>query len=209
MENTFKISGVILFDPKEMTSKQSRQGEWKKTAMVMLEPDLGRNEKGIAEYYAWFIKKHFNLPLQKPLRDAHVTFINDRASDMNGEWKDVKKKWNGKKIEITVHVDPFVGIKNRKGNFCDWWLTIPYEHRGELQSIREELGLNSRPFFGIHMTIGTALNQYPKFEEDYEYPKQYGIKCMGMYEEHSEYLLKIAQNGKLNLGEIPTHQKNN
>jgi len=207
MENTFKISGVILFDPKEITSKQSRQGEWKKTAMVMLEPDLGRNEKGITEYYAWFIKKHFNLPLQKPIRNAHVTFINDRASDIkNNNWEEVKKKWNGKKIDVVVHVDPFLGIKNRKGNYCDWWLTVPYEYRGELHSIREELGLRARPYFGLHMTIGTAFNFYPRFEEDYEYPKQYVTRCIGMYKEHSEYLLNMAQNDKLNLGEIPIHE---
>lgn len=208
MKNTIKISGVILFDPKEITSKQTRQGEWKKTAMVLLEPDLGRGEKGITEYYAWFIQKHFSLPLQKPLRNAHVTFVNDRESDIGGDWEEVKKKWNGKEIEVVLHVDPFLGIKNRKGNYTDWWLTVPYEYRDELHSIRRELGLVERPFFGLHMTIGTALNFYPRYEEDYEYPKQYQIKCMGMYEEHSKYIVELAQNDMLNLGEIPTHHKN-
>lgn len=197
-----------MFDPKEITSKQERQGEWKKTAMVLLEPDLGKNEKGITEYYAWFIKKHYGLPLHKPLRNAHVTFVNDRASDMkNNNWEEVKNKWDGKNIEITVHVDPFIGIKNRIGNFHDWWLTVPYEYRDELHSIRKELGLNESPYFGLHMTIGTALNFYPRFEEDYEYPKQYGIKYLGMYEEHSKYLIELAQNDKLNLGEVPIHKR--
>ena len=207
LNKTIKISGVILFDPKEITSKQLRQGEWKKTAMVLLEPELGRGEKGITEYYAWFIQKQFNLPLQKPLRNAHVTFVNDREAEILGDWEDVKKKWDGKKIEITLHVDPFLGIKNRKGNYTDWWLIVPDECRDELHSIRKELGLVERPFFGLHMTIGTALNFYPRFEEDYEYPKQYPTKCMGMYEEHSKYIIELAQNDKLNLGEIPTHHK--
>lgn len=208
MKNTIKISGVIIFDPKEITSKQERQGEWKKTAMVLLEPNLGKDEKGITEYYSWFIKKHYGLPLQRPLRDAHVTFVNDRASDMkNNNWEEVKKKWDGKEIEITVHVDPFLGIKNRMGDYLNWWLTVPYEYRDELHSIRKELGLNERSYFGLHMTIGTALNFYPRFEEDYEYPKQYGTKCIGMYEEHSKYLIELVQADKLNLGEIPTHQK--
>lgn len=196
-----------MFDPKEITSKQSRQGEWKKTAMVLLEPELGRGEKGITEYYAWFIQKQFNLPLQKPLRNAHVTFVNDREAEILGDWEDVKKKWDGKKIDVVLHVDPFLGIKNRKGNYTDWWLIVPDECRGELHSIRKELGLVERPFFGLHMTIGTALNFYPRFEEDYEYPKQYTTKCMGMYEEHSKYIIELAQNDKLNLGEIPTHHK--
>lgn len=208
MKNIFKISGRLLFDPKGFTSKQVRQGEWKKVAMVMLEEELELGEKGMTEYYAWFIKKRFNLPLQKPLRGAHVTIVNDRASDIkNNNWEEVKKKWNGKKIDIYLHVDPFLGVKNRKGNYCDWWLVVPYEYRDEIHSIRKELGLRGRSYFGLHMTIGTALNFYPKFKEDYEYPKQYGTKGMGMYEEHSEYILKLAQNNKLNLSKIPIHKR--
>lgn len=57
------------------------------------------------------------------------------------------------------------------------------------------------------MTIGTAVNFYPKYDEDYEYPKQYGTKGLGMYEEHSKYIIELAQNDMLNLGEIPTHNK--
>jgi len=207
MENTFKISGVIIFDPEEITSKQSRQGVWKKTAMVLLEPDLKKNEKGIADYYAWFVKKRYNLTLQKPMRDAHVTFINDRGSDMNGDWEKVKKKWNGKKIDVVVHVDPFVGIKNRKGNYCDWWLTVPYEYRDEMQSIRKELDLDENPYFGLHMTIGTAVNFNSRHREKHHIHKQYNMEAKYMFEEHSEDLLKLAQNDMLNLGEIPTHQK--
>jgi hypothetical protein len=36
-----------------------------------------------------------------------------------------------------------------------WWLIIPHDERNEIQSIRDELGL-SRPFFGLHMSIGYA-----------------------------------------------------
>ncbi len=113
MNNFVKIPGRILFDPKNVTNKQERQSEWKKTAMVLLEPDLNKGYKGITEYYAWFIDRRYNLPLNKPIRNAHVTFINDRASDMNGNWEEVKNKWQGKEVEVVVHVDPFLGIKNR------------------------------------------------------------------------------------------------
>lgn len=205
MKNTIKISGKLIFDPKDATKKQKRQSEWKKVAMVMLEPEF--QKKGLTEYYAWFVKKRFGLVLQKPLRGAHVTLINDREANTNGKWEEVKKKWEGKTIDIVVHVDPFLGIKNRKGNYCDWWLTVPYEYRDEMHSIREELGLSPRPHFGFHLTIGTALNFYPKFTEDYEYPKQYGTKGLAMYEEHSEYILKSAQSNLLNLGEVPVHKK--
>jgi len=57
MKNCIKISGTIIFDPEEVTNKQSRQSEWKKFAMVVLEPDLNLGEKGIADYYAWFSRK--------------------------------------------------------------------------------------------------------------------------------------------------------
>ena len=42
---------------------------------------------------------------------------------------------------------------------------------------------------------------------DKELPKQYSTKCMGMYEEHSKYLIELAQKDKLNLGKIPVHQR--
>jgi len=147
-------------------------------------------------------KKRFNLPLHRPIRGAHVTIINDRASDTNGKWEEIKAKWDGKEIDIYLHVDPFLGIKNRMGNYVDWWLTVPYEYRDELGAIRVELGLPAKPYFGFHMTIGTAVNFYPKLEKGVN-----GIKAIGMYEERSEYIIKMAQNDLLNLGEMPEYQQ--
>lgn len=188
MDNCIKLSGKILFDPKDFTSKQERQSSWKKVALIMLEPNLSSSENGITDYYSWFIKKRFGIILQKPLRGAHVTLINDRASETNGKWEEIKKKWDGKIVDIFLNVDPFLGVENRDNNFKDWWLTIPYEYRNGLGSIREELGLSARPYFGFHMTIGTAVNFYPKL--DYEVN---AIKAKGMFSENSEYILKLAQ----------------
>ena len=36
----------------------------------------------VAEYYSWFVSKRYNLILNKPLRGAHVSFINDSLRDM-------------------------------------------------------------------------------------------------------------------------------
>jgi hypothetical protein len=202
MENCIKFKGKILFDPEEMTSKQGRQSEWKKFAMVVLEPDLNLGEKGITDYYAWFFRKRFNIPLHRPLRGAHVTIINDRASDTNGKWEEVKSKWDGKEIDIYLHVDPFLGIKNRMGNYVDWWLTVPYEYRDELGAIRMELGLLAKPYFGFHMTIGTAINFYPKTGKEIN-----ATKAKGMFEEHSRYIIEMAQGDLLNLGEMPENQQ--
>lgn len=203
MENCFTVKGKIVFDPEDFTSKQKRHSEWKKVALIMLEKPSETNGKGLSDYYAWFIKKRFNLILQRPLRGSHVTLISDRTSDMNGKWEEVKNKWDGKTIDITLHIDPFLGIKTRRGNFVDWWLTVPYEYREEIGSIREELGLNKKPYFGFHMTIGTAKNFYVDIEKGVN-----AKKAMGMYEEHSEMLLNMAKLDMLNLGEIPEYKKN-
>jgi len=42
-------------------------------------------EGDVAEYYAWFIKKRYNLILNKPLRGAHISFINDSTPKTNDE----------------------------------------------------------------------------------------------------------------------------
>jgi hypothetical protein len=196
MENCIKLSGTIVFDPDDVTSKQKRQAEWKKVAMVMFEPDLDPNEKGIADYYAWFLKTELGLYLHKPLRGAHVTFINDHAGrDMKypERWEEVKKKWDGKKMEVTLLVDPLVGVDNRRGNYIDWWLTVPYEAREELHAIRRELGLQDRPYFGLHMTIGTAVDSYPRTERGVN-----AQRAKRMNVEQSEYLINLYANRKRN-----------
>ena len=175
MENVIVIPGKIVFDPENFTSKHIRQGEWKKVAMVMVSGDIHK-------YYSWFVKRRYNLNLFPPLRGAHISFINDRASDMNGEWEKVKNKWNNKKIKITLSVDP-------RSDGLNWWLNIPNEHRGELHSIRAELGMG-RPHWGLHMTIGTAINSYPRDSEGLNVQK-----ALKMNEEHSKYILNLIKNG--------------
>lgn len=145
--NIIKIKGLIKFDPKNLTKKHQKQSNWKKVALVEFKCD-------ISSYYSWFIKKRYNLILNKNIRPPHITFINDRASDMNGKWDEVKKKWDGKEIEITLSVDPRTDSA-KDNSSCHWWLNIPEEYRGQLHSIRAELGLG-RPYWGLHMTLGYA-----------------------------------------------------
>ena len=146
-KNTVIVKGIIKFDPKDVTKKHGDQSVWKKTAMVMFGGD-------IAEYYAWFIKIRYNLVLNRPLRRGHVTFINDRASDMNGKWEEVKAKWHNKEIEVVIDLDPRTDSDD-EGSKGHWWFKVPEEDREELQGIRAELGLG-RPFFGLHMSLGHA-----------------------------------------------------
>lgn len=162
MNDRIKLIGEINFSPINKTKKHNNQAPWKRVAMVMLDGD-------ICEYYSWFIYKRFGLNVIKPLRRAHISFINDSLRDLtqnglkteeeaNIIWENAKKKWDGKKIEVVLDLN----IKT-DGNHI--WLNVPHDERGFLQSIRTEIGLG-KPFFGMHMTIGTP---HPFQKEHLEY----------------------------------------
>jgi len=167
------LTGKIEFEPEDKTKKHMNQASWKKVAMVMIDGE-------ICEYYSWFIKRRYNLTLNKPLRGAHISFINDSMKDLtqNGKksveevlnaWGETKKKWHGKTIPLVVDLDPRTDGRT-------WWFNIPHEERELLQSIRTELGLG-KPFFGMHMSLG--------------YANEKNI-------EHSEYLHGLIKKGYIN-----------
>jgi hypothetical protein len=152
METKITLVGKIRFEPENRTKKHHSQSSWKRVAMVLLSGD-------VCEYYAWFIQKRYNLVLNKPLRGAHISFINDSIKDLscNGvktieqidaDWENLKKKWDGKEIPIILDLNPKTDGKH-------WWLNFSSEYRGRLHSIRSEIGLK-KPFFVLHMTIGYA-----------------------------------------------------
>jgi hypothetical protein len=142
MGDIIKISGKIVFDPKDKTAKHRNQATWKRVAMVVFD------DADICEYYSWFINKRYNIFLNRPLRSGHITFINDKTEDINDKWDEVKQKWNGKSIDVVLDIDV-------RTNGLHWWLNIPHEFRQDLQNIRYELGLGY-PYFGMHLTIGSA-----------------------------------------------------
>ena len=152
MKDRITLTGKIGFEPEDRTNKHKAQSSWKKMAMVFIEGD-------VCEYYAWFLQKRYNITLNKPIRGAHISFINDSMRDLTQNndkseeeilqlWEDVKVKWDGKEIEIVLDLNP-------KTDDRIWWLNIPNEEREGLQAIRNELGLG-RPYFGMHMSIGYA-----------------------------------------------------
>lgn len=152
MKERITLIGKIGFEPEEYTRKHKDQATWKKVAMVFIDGD-------ICEYYSWFLQKRYNLILNKPLRGGHISFINDSMRDLTQKGKipqeqalktleEVKKRWDGKEVEITLELNP-------KTDDRTWWLNIPNDERNGLQAIRNELGLE-RPFFGMHMSVGYA-----------------------------------------------------
>jgi len=142
-----KYSGKIQFEPENITKKHLLQAEWKRTAFILLGGDL-------CEYYAWFLKKRFNLSLIKPLRDAHISFINDhylRDSSLPEDekelmWERIKSEFDGKTIDVVLNLNVHTNGKH-------WWLNVDHAFRDEIHSIRSELGLG-RPHSGLHMSIG-------------------------------------------------------
>lgn len=148
-EHLIQYTGKIVFEPENVTKKHLGQSNWKRVAMVLFEDD-------IADYYAWFLRKKYNLILNKPIRGGHVSFINDSLNDFkiaNSDeekeiiWKTVKQKWDGELINVVLN------INNINSDGLHWWLMVDQNYRHELHAIRAELGLD-RPFFGLHMTIG-------------------------------------------------------
>jgi hypothetical protein len=156
MENDYiKIKGTIQFDPVNYTRKHQKQSSWKKIAIVKLDGDL-------CQYYSWLVYKRYGLKLNKPIRNAHISFINDSKRDIakgldvdekivDVLWENFKNKWDNKEIDIYLNPDI-------RSNSEHWWLNVPEEKRKELHDIRKEIGLD-RPFYGLHMTVGYIDNK--------------------------------------------------
>lgn len=152
MNNRLILSGKIGFEPENKTKKHTIQSSWKKMAMVYIDGEL-------TEYYSWFIARRYNLTLNKPLRGAHISFINDSIKDLSVnetktieqielDWEVVKTKWDKKIVPVVIDLNPRTDDRT-------WWFNIPHDERALLQGIRAELGLG-KPYWGMHMTIGYA-----------------------------------------------------
>ena len=162
MKKLITYRGKIQFDPENITKKHLNQADWKRMALIMFDGDL-------AEYYAWFIFKRYGLKLNKPLRGAHISFINDSMRDIksglktdsdkyaNKVWNDVRKKWDNKEIDVVLNL-------NARSDFKYWWLIVDHDYRKPIHDIRKELGLG-RPYFGLHMTVGYANDKNLKNSE--------------------------------------------
>lgn len=94
-QNTVKLIGKIHFDVPDKTNKHKSQSSWKRVAMIMFEGE-------ICEYYCWFIKKRYNLTLNRLLRGAHITIINDSFRDLSNNFQkseeEVNQLWESVKI---------------------------------------------------------------------------------------------------------------
>ncbi len=151
-----KIKGKIEFSPEDVTKKHKNQSSWKRVAMIRTDCDLDR-------YYAWFLKRRFNLDLNKNLRGTHVSFISDKLE--KNIFDQASIFFNGKDIDFYIDTEP-------RSNGSHWWLRV---YCPDAEIIRESMGLTKEPYYGFHLTIGHAndrniehskyiLNQCKKFE---------------------------------------------
>ena len=194
MSNIIKLKGKILFDPKDVTNKHKSQSSWKKIAMILFDGD-------VCEYYAWFMKKRFNITLHKPLRGAHITFINESMKDLTHEWKiskeealdnwkRLKKKWDDKEIEVYINLIP--DTDSLENDDCHWWFIVPHDKRADIQAIRSEIGLG-KPHFGLHLTIGRAVDSI--VDSNFEVGV---MKAKEMSIDHSKYIHYLITEGFIN-----------
>ena len=139
-----ELIGKIEFDPVNVTKKHNKQASWKKTAMIKFDCDIW-------EYYSWFLKKRFNLYLNKPLRGTHLTIINDKFDPETEYLYDQGRQlFHGK--EIRIQYDPTLIRANDKGH---WWINAQSD---DAKNIRSVMGLTPDPYFGFHITIGLATH---------------------------------------------------
>jgi len=143
----FKVKGKIKFSPADKTNKHISESTWKRVAMIQTYCDLD-------QYYAWFLKKRFNIELNKNLRGTHVTFISDKLDE--SIFEEAAKIFDGKEIEFYIDNEP-----QTSGRY--WWLRV---YCPDAEIIRESMGLSRHPYFGLHLTLGHAVIKYPESVEE-------------------------------------------
>lgn len=171
----FEIKGKIEFSPIDKTNKHRSQSSWKKVAMIRTNCDIDR-------YYAWFLKKRFNLELNRTLRGTHITFINDKVDSKIFE--EASKIFNGKEITFYIENEP-----RTSGEY--WWLRA---YCPEAESIREIMGLSRNPYHPLHLTIGTPIIKYP---ESVDISDNSAMKVRKDYLEHSFYIMEYSKKYEL------------
>lgn len=148
--------GILDFKIEDVTKKHKLQSSWKRVAIIKTNCDLDR-------YYSWFLKKRFNLNLNRNLRGSHITFISDRIN--KDIFDEATKIFHGREITFYLELEP-------RSNGNHWWLRV---HSPDAESIRESMGLSKEPYFGLHLTLGLAN------EKSIEHSK-YILECCKKFE---------------------------
>ena len=133
------VQGKLIIDPKDVTKKHFRQASWKRVAIIQFPGD------DTDKMWRWYLKKRYGLELNQPLRNSHVTIINDKFDD-NAKWQEFKMKFNNMAVSIDLS-------KELRSNGEHWWLKV--NSTPQIKDLRDYLNLGE-PFFRYHLTIGLA-----------------------------------------------------
>jgi hypothetical protein len=144
-----ETTGYIHFDPINVSKKHEEQSSWKTTAMALLKDDT-------EAYYRWFLERRFNLKLIKSIRGSHLTFLNEKFSNIKVDYEEAKKFFTNKSVKITY--DP----KNLRFSNGFWFILAESD---DLMNVRKALGLGD-PYFHFHITIGNT-NELNKQNSEY------------------------------------------
>ena len=148
------IQGKIIFDPADLTNKHVNHSSWKKHIIAFIdEPDF-------CAYFSWFIKKRYSLNIHYPIRDVHLTVVNDKLVDginaSERKYSRSKSMFSGKVIDITYDLD--IRTDGRS-----WWFKAQSD---DAIILRQHIGLKPTPYFGFHITVGRVDGR--------EYEKEHG-----------------------------------
>ena len=141
-----EAKGKLIFNPVNITKKHEKQ-DWKKIVMINIDCNIDK-------YYAWFLKKRFDLNLLPNLRGPHITIISDIISNIE-LYNNAENLFNNKEISFFYELEPRTNAKH-------WWLRI---HCPEAESIREYIGLTREPYHSFHLTIGYVNEKNLKHSE--------------------------------------------
>jgi hypothetical protein len=127
----FSSYGKLIYDPKT----KNYYDEW----WLLMEccPD-------IINYYKQMIEREMNIKLNKPMWGSHVSIIRGEEPI-----NDLKQIWGYNEGMIV----PFKCIK-LDYNEDYWWLDVESDM---IFDIRSSYGLQERPRFGLHLTIGKVI----------------------------------------------------
>ncbi|NJK77220.1 MAG: hypothetical protein HC942_28845 [Microcoleus sp. SU_5_6] len=114
------------------------KGESNDAGWLILECD-----RDLSLYYCWFVQKHLGLRLQHPKFGSHISVVR-------GEVVKNICRWNAYQSQT---ID-FYYSNEIKTNIRYWWLTVCSPC---LMSVRQELGLDVRPEYDFHVTIGVWI----------------------------------------------------
>lgn len=126
----FLSNGILKYYPLE--GEQLNRG-W---LILECEPDL-------SPYYCWFVKKQLGIKLQRPRLGVHISVVR-------GEVLSHLHRWNAYQGQ-SIH---FYYSNQICTNGKYWWLEV---YSPCLVAIRQELGLESQPEYGLHLTVGVFV----------------------------------------------------